>query len=197
MERRPLRPHTSISTTTSTTTSAAPPTSATMTTTTRVLWEEITFDDFESGWGSFADGGGDAARRVNQDLDYIHQGVAGIRIRDNSGVASSMYQDSDNNVADYSELRVSFWFKAKSMDNSNEDFFLEYSSNGGSSWSIVEQVGSTALIFRTKSSTTQPLYSPLCQIKQEFVSDVMPAEIKTWSSLTRCCLKAIDLPLRY
>jgi len=102
------------------------------------VWSTITYDDFESGWGSFADGGSDAARIANVDQSYIHQGSAGLRIRDGTGVEASVYQNEDHDVRGYSNLRVSFWFKARSMDNINERFFLEYSSNGGSDWSIVK-----------------------------------------------------------
>jgi len=98
-------------------------------------WEEITYDDFESGFAgsNFAAGGSDASI-VNQNA---HQGQASLRIRDNSGVASSAYYKMDQDVMGYSDLRVKFWFFPLSMEN-GEEFLLEYSSNGGSDWDTVK-----------------------------------------------------------
>ena len=101
-------------------------------------WYNIAYDDFEGGWGNFADGGSDADRRNSAgERAYIHQGSAALRIRDNSGSSSSVFHAKNYNVTGYSDLRVDFWFYAISMEN-GEDFFLEYSSNGGSSWVIVK-----------------------------------------------------------
>lgn len=97
-------------------------------------WETITYDDFENeNWGSLADGGSDA-RIVSK---YAHQGSYSLRLRDNSKAQSSAYQHSDHDVTQYSDLKVSFWFYPYSMET-NEDFFLEYSADGGSTWSVVK-----------------------------------------------------------
>jgi len=97
-------------------------------------WTMITSDDFEGGWGSYSDGGGDCSRYTGG--TYAHQGSAALDIQDNSGTASSFYHTAGYNVSGYTELEVEFWFYAVSMDNSNEDFWLQYYD--GSTWHTVE-----------------------------------------------------------
>jgi len=95
-------------------------------------WTVITYDDFESGLGSYTDGGGDCSRYTGG--TYAHQGNAAMDIQDNSGTASSFYHTASYNVTGYTELEVEFWFRAVSMEN-NEDFWLQYYN--GSSWQTV------------------------------------------------------------
>ena len=99
-------------------------------------WSIITYDNFENGWGNFTSGGVDASRYIGR---YAHQGTAALLIQDNSGSASSVYHKSSEDATRYNQLRVHFWFYPFSMDNKNEDFFLEYSSNGGTSWKNVKR----------------------------------------------------------
>jgi hypothetical protein len=99
------------------------------------LWTVIAFDNFETGWGNYTDGGSDCSRHTAG--TYAHQGVASADIQDNSGSASSFYLTTNRNVTAYTQLRVTFWYRGVGMER-NEDFFLEYSSNGGSSWQVVE-----------------------------------------------------------
>ena len=116
---------------------STPPT----TETTGGTWEKISFDDFEDGWGSFArtelPGGKPDASRVTpfntRQQEYLPRNSAALRIRDNSGIDSSVFQYQDHDVTAYSNLRVSFWYTPRSMEQ-DEDFFLEYSSDGGSNW---------------------------------------------------------------
>lgn len=99
---------------------------------------ELAFDDFESGWGSYSDGGSDARRSAN-DAAYAHQGTYCARIRDNSGSASSFYTTGSLDLSGYSQLEVDFWFYAVSMET-NEDFFVELWD--GSSWNVVASYAS-------------------------------------------------------
>ena len=97
-------------------------------------WVTLTNDNFESGFGSFNDGGSDCRRSAN-DASFAHQGTYCIRLRDNSGVASSMFSDPlDLDGPGYSELRVQFWAYVVSFEN-NENFFVEYWN--GSSWTVI------------------------------------------------------------
>jgi len=96
-------------------------------------WTTITYDEFESGFGNYSDGGGDCALYTGG--TYSHQGSNSIQIRDNSGVASSFYHTGNYNVAGYTELEVEFWFMAVSMDNTKEDFWVQYYD--GSTWHTV------------------------------------------------------------
>lgn len=93
-------------------------------------------NDFESGWGIWNDGGSDAARISN--TTYANSGSYLIQLRDNSGVASSATTDNLNLLA-YSELTINFSYYARSMDNANEDFWLQISTNGGSSFTTIEE----------------------------------------------------------
>ncbi len=96
----------------------------------------VTIDvaNFESGWGSWNDGGSDCSR-VNS--SYSPEGNYSIRIRDNSGAPSAMYTDILN-MAGYVSATVNFSFQASSMET-NEDFFLEVSTNGGSTYSVISE----------------------------------------------------------
>ncbi len=96
------------------------------------VWTVITYDDFESGWGSYTDGGGDCSRYTRR--TYAHQGRAAADIQDNSGVASSFYHTLGYNVSGYTELEVEFWFRAQGME-SGEDFWVQYYD--GSTWRTV------------------------------------------------------------
>ncbi len=98
-------------------------------------WVELTYDDFEGGWGNFQDGGGDCRRKKNS--TYAHQGIRSANIQDNSGTASSFYYKNgvDVHSAGYTQIKIEFWFKAVSMDNSNEDSWVQYYD--GSTWNTV------------------------------------------------------------
>jgi len=96
-------------------------------------WQTITYDDFESGMGSYTDGGGDMVRYAGA---YSHEGTYSADIQDNSGVASSFYHTSGYDVSGYTDLEVEFWYKAISMDKSTEDFWVQYWD--GSTWHTVE-----------------------------------------------------------
>ena len=89
---------------------------------------------FESTLGIWNDGGGDA--RAGSYPAYASTGNNAVRIRDNSGVASSIFTDPLN-FSGVPSLEVSFSFYPRLMEN-GEDFFLEVSTNGGSSFAIIE-----------------------------------------------------------
>lgn len=95
-------------------------------------WVVITYDDFEGGWGSYTDGGGDCARYTGG--TRAHQGSCAANIQDNSGTASSFYHTAGHNVSGYTTLEVEFWFYAYSME-SGEDFWVQYYD--GSAWRTV------------------------------------------------------------
>ncbi|WP_400081251.1 fibronectin type III domain-containing protein [Winogradskyella sp. R77965] len=78
------------------------------------------FDDFESGWGNWNDGGGDADRVSGTLLN----GNRMARVRDNSGANSSIFSDQIN-LTSYSSVTIDFLFYANGMEN-NENFFVEF-----------------------------------------------------------------------
>jgi hypothetical protein len=95
-------------------------------------WQVITFDNFESGMGSYTDGGADMSRYTGG--THAHEGVAAADIQDNSGTASSFYHTASYNVTGYTTLEVDFWFKMVSMET-NEDFWVQYFN--GTTWQTV------------------------------------------------------------
>ena len=99
--------------------------------------QEVDFNDFNTGWGIWNDGGSDCTRS-SSDAQYSVGGVgAPVRLRDNS---SSSHMTTDNlALLTYQELTVNFSYITVSMDNANEDFFLEVSTDGGSTFTVVEE----------------------------------------------------------
>ncbi len=86
---------------------------------------------FESGWDNWTDGGNDCAR-YSGSLSY--EGNRSIRLRDNSGVASSMTSQT-HNLSSYDTVEIEFYFYSYSMET-GEDFWLRYYD--GNSWQTVE-----------------------------------------------------------
>ena len=93
---------------------------------------EFTFNSFEPGWEGWIDGGSDCVRSTA----YPNTGNISVRLRDNSGVASSVTSP----ISDWSgasSVKVEFSYYPKSMET-NEDFWLQVSTNGGASYSTVK-----------------------------------------------------------
>lgn len=86
---------------------------------------------FESGWDGWTKGGSDCARISNS--TRAAEGNFSIRIRDNSGSASTMTSPSID-LSGYSQVTFEFTFYAFSME-AGEDFFVEYYD--GSNWSVI------------------------------------------------------------
>lgn len=85
---------------------------------------------FETGWDGWIDGGSDCYR----DRDSrSYEGQYSIRLRDNSGVASSMTSPVFN-LNGLDQVEVNFFFYPNSMEN-GEDFWLRYYN--GSTWTTV------------------------------------------------------------
>ena len=102
-------------------------------------WEIITFDDFETGWGSFTRLSNAAdATRVEGSIHCQDNGNC-LRIRDDSDEYSSVFQQQAYTVFEtYSSIRVTFDFKGNGMDNS-EDFVLEYWDSSNTIWVVEKQ----------------------------------------------------------
>jgi hypothetical protein len=90
-------------------------------------------EGFESGFGIWNDGGSDCYRSNNNP----NSGSVSLALRDNS--SSSVLTTDNLNLTAYSELTVDFSYFAVSMDNSNEDFWLQISTNGGSTYTTIEE----------------------------------------------------------
>ena len=96
-------------------------------------FSQVTIDseNFESGWGIWNDGGNDCTRTNTG----TPNGTWSIDLQDNSGVASSMTTD-DIDITPYTSIDFTFDFEAVSMEN-GEDFWVQYSSNGGTSYTTI------------------------------------------------------------
>ncbi len=96
-------------------------------------WTQVSFEDFESGWGIWNDGGSDARRYTGG--THAHQGSASMAIQDNT--SSSVVTTDNISLSGNNDLKIDFWFKPVSMEN-GEDFWLQISTNGGSSYTTVQ-----------------------------------------------------------
>ncbi|MEO1515499.1 MAG: S8 family serine peptidase [Bacteroidota bacterium] len=85
---------------------------------------------FESGWDGWQDGGSDCFRYSG---GRSWEGNYSIRIRDNSGVASSMTSPSYN-LSSFNSVELKFYFYPNSMET-GEDFWVRY--NDGSGWQTI------------------------------------------------------------
>lgn len=88
-------------------------------------WQELVFDDFESGWGNYTDGGADCMLYTR--TKYAPQGTTAANIQNGSGDASSFVLTNgiDVKTPGYSEIEVAFSYIPVSMDNSSEGFRLD------------------------------------------------------------------------
>ncbi len=97
-------------------------------------YEKIKYNNFENGWGIWNDGGTDC-QRLNKYAYAI--GRYSIELRDDSPTSHTY---SDNlNLSSYDEVRMTFNYFPRSMDNPDEDFFFEWSTDGGNTYTILEE----------------------------------------------------------
>jgi choice-of-anchor B domain-containing protein len=89
--------------------------------------------NFDIGWGIWTDGGTDCARINN--VSYANSGTYSIQLRDNT--TTSVMTTSSQDCSLYEEMKVSFSYISVSFDNSAEDFWLQVSTNGGSTYTTV------------------------------------------------------------
>ena len=74
---------------------------------------------------------------ILDDAAYANSGSYCIRLRDNT---STSVMTTDNlDLSTYSQIEVQFSYYCRSMDNSNEDFWLQISTDGGNSFITVEE----------------------------------------------------------
>ncbi|MGJ8592571.1 MAG: LamG-like jellyroll fold domain-containing protein [Aquaticitalea sp.] len=89
----------------------------------------VSNDNFNSNWGIiWNDGGGDCVRVSSSSID----GTGAIQLRDDSGAASSMYTNNIN-LSSFGSASIDFNYRTQGFWW-GLDFFVEYSSNGGSTW---------------------------------------------------------------
>ena len=95
----------------------------------------INSEGFETGWGIWNDGGSDSFRDSNS--AYANTGAYSMRLRDNTSTSVGTTDNLDLTV--YEEITIDFSYYCRSMDNSNEDFWLQISTDGGGNFTTVEE----------------------------------------------------------
>jgi PKD repeat protein len=135
---------------------------------------QLSFSDFESGFGIWTDGGGDCARYTGG--TYASDGIAAIDIQDNSGVASSFYLTNgvDVHTPGYVQIDVTFDFIAISMDNNTEDFWVQYFN--GTAWYTVATYARTThfnngIFYQANVSILESSYTFPTGMKIRFMCD--------------------------
>jgi len=98
-------------------------------------WTQVLYDDFENGYVYWTDGGSDC--KLYTDGTYAHQGSNALNLEDNT--STSVTTTSNLDLSAYSEIKVDFAYMCVSMDNSDEDFWLQISTNGGANFTTVEE----------------------------------------------------------
>jgi len=87
---------------------------------------QIDFNNLDSGWGNWNDGGSDCVR--SSASSYAYSGTRSIRLRDNTN--SSVSTTDVFNLAGFEEVTVDFTYVGRSMEN-GEDFWLQVSLDNG------------------------------------------------------------------
>jgi len=98
-------------------------------------WTEMSYDDFESGWGNYVSGGpSDYLYNNSGNNTKAHEGSGAALLSDHRLTQSlfSLANGMDIDTNNYSQLKVEFWFMAESIDTTNKDFWVEYFD--GTTW---------------------------------------------------------------
>ncbi|MDU8886380.1 choice-of-anchor D domain-containing protein [Yeosuana sp. MJ-SS3] len=90
----------------------------------------IDSENFDSGWGIWNTGGSDCFRTPFAAFNP----TTVVKIRDKS--STSMMTTNNIDLTPYTSVDISFDFRAAYMKN-NEYFNLQYSDNGGSTWTVI------------------------------------------------------------
>ncbi len=102
-------------------------------------YSTINSQNFDASFGIWTDGGTDCIRTNN--AAFANSGTYSIQLRDNT--TTSLMTTTSQNLALYSELTVSFSYIAVSFDGSTEDFWLQVSTNGGTTYTTVGDFNNT------------------------------------------------------
>jgi hypothetical protein len=87
-------------------------------------WQELTYDDFEGGWGNYVEGGNGNDVSLNTSGSFTTNGTDCANIQDDSG--SSYFELANGiDVTSYDQLRINYAFQLQKME-SGEGFELQY-----------------------------------------------------------------------
>ncbi|NJL18778.1 MAG: hypothetical protein HC901_00150 [Bdellovibrionaceae bacterium] len=96
------------------------------------IWTTLLTDTFDAGWGNWISGGGDA--QLGSDPQT---GSQCMNLQNDSGDGSAAWLDPVLDLSGTDELMIEFTYFADSMDNSSEDFWVQFSSDGGVTWTTL------------------------------------------------------------
>ncbi len=101
-----------------------------------LTWTNLKYDDFESGMGSYTDGG-TKCDRINS---YAHHGSYSVRVYNHLGTDSSFYLTNpiDCDSTAYKSIKVDFWWEARGTWSASEDWWLLYYD--GTTWQTILDV---------------------------------------------------------
>ena len=112
----------------------SPTSSAPTSAPTTAPWQEIFFDDFESGtFEGWIDSGADA--RFINNANNAHSGTFALRIQDDT--TSSTVTSPEIDTTSINSVKIDFFFKPKRMVDSWENFHVDISTNGGASYNSI------------------------------------------------------------
>lgn len=102
-------------------------------------WTLLTYDDFETGWGNYTDGGDDCSLYTynpSYPPNYAHQGNKAANIQDDKADESSFYHTYgiDVHTPGHNQIKIDFWFYVVDFEP-EEDFWVQYYD--GSSWQTI------------------------------------------------------------
>lgn len=96
----------------------------------------VNSEDFEAGWGIWNNGGSDCRRNANDAFD-ANTGTYCIRLRDDTDTSVTTTDAFD--ASNYESITVDFSYYCSSMDNVNEDFWLQISTDDGATFTTVRE----------------------------------------------------------
>ena len=98
-------------------------------------WVEVLYEDFESGLVNWDASGVDSF--LYTEGIYAYQGNNAVNIQDNND--NSVTSTADLALSGYSEIKVEFAYYCTGMTYDTEDFWLQLSTDGGVSYTTVEE----------------------------------------------------------
>jgi len=104
-------------------------------------WVELTYDDFEGGFGNYLQGNADCKFYTGGTL--AHEGSNAANIQGDNGAVDGYFEHAnglDVATSNYTEIRVEFWFQAVSMDVGGPDSFAVQYYDGTVWTNIAEYV---------------------------------------------------------
>ncbi|MDG4716555.1 LamG-like jellyroll fold domain-containing protein [Winogradskyella marincola] len=127
------------------------------------ILHNATFESDQNGWTS---GGSDASRVT--DATWSYDGSHSLRVRDNSGNASA-FNSPTFELYYYDKVDFKFFFAPDSVEN-GEEFLIEYSPDGGTTWTYSQSfeggtVSSKDADFET--TTTAIFYSKTVTLRSD------------------------------